>query len=191
MSSVKVLTAAGKKDLSFTRTADRSLEIMLDKAVHEYATVVEISYEGDLKTYPFTWAYSAGKEGGFVLTPHMAQVIQPLRYDAGREALINWTKAEGEASYSIQVSKVGRYEIQVELACVDQKTAGSIIKLSSGSAQALFEVPNTGGWHEYITLPASIIEFDKAGHYELKLSVAHMKDWAVANIKTITLKPMK
>jgi len=191
VTSVKILTGNGKKDLSFTRAADRDLKIKLAEPIHEYATVVEICYKDELRTYPFTWAYSAGEDGGFVLAPHMAQVIQPLKYDAGREALINWTKAEGEASYSIQVSKAGRYEIQVELACVDQKTAGSIIKLSNGSSQALFEVPTTDAWDKYITLPASIIEFDKAGQYEVKLSVAHMKDWAVANIKKITLKPME
>ena len=52
-------------------------------------------------------------------------------------------------------------------------------------------MPSTGGWGNYTTLPASIIEFEEAGPYELKLSVAYMKDWAVANIKKITLKPME
>ncbi len=100
-----------------------------------------------------------------------------------------WTKPEGRIEWKLNVPKTGNYTVEITYSC-NKGTGDTPVTISSGKNSLTWNVPETGAWNNYRTVTAGSLALE-GGKTTLRLSTPAAPKEGVANIRAITLTPIK
>ncbi len=101
-----------------------------------------------------------------------------------------WTNPKDYVQWPATIAKAGAYEVVATFACAPGAD-GSRLQLRIGDQSWTGpEIPATQGWEDFVTETAGTIEVQKAGPVNVELKVVEMPHGAVANLRSLVLRPV-
>lgn len=108
----------------------------------------------------------------------------------GKDNIGSWMNERDVVSWDVVVSKPGRYKVSLEYAC-EPATVGAEYKVVVGSSSAKGKVENTGSWTAFKTVEVGEIEIASAGNAKVLVEPLSKPGYAVMNLKSVKLTPVK
>jgi putative heme-binding domain-containing protein len=100
-----------------------------------------------------------------------------------------WMSEDDHATWSIEITKAGEYQVWIDYAC-DDSTAGNSLTVAVGNAQVTGKIVGTGTWDTYIERAIGQMHLP-AGRHELVVRPAGPPQGAVIDLKSVRLYPLK
>jgi putative membrane-bound dehydrogenase-like protein len=131
------------------------------------------------------------KGGVLLLTAKNAEIYgKNLVFEEKNENLGYWDTDDGQAIWTVDVPKSGRYSVVVHYSCV-KESAGKSFVLQAGSNQLTGKVTSTGSWDTFQEMEAGSIVLS-AGQQRLSMRPAgRLVGTAMLDLKAIKLVPVK
>jgi alpha-L-fucosidase len=114
------------------------------------------------------------------------------RYESGggKDNIGYWTNPADYVIWRFNVTKPGTFNVEMSQACADG-SGGSKYVLAVGAQELAGIVKDTGGWTSFVTEKLGTLKLTKAGTYTLSVKPKTMPSFAVMNLKSVTLIPVK
>jgi hypothetical protein len=129
-------------------------------------------------------------DGRIVLTALDARVEgqqSKLESDAGNHRIGFWANPADAVAWNWKATRWGRYDARLTFS--NGSPAGSEIEVTIGSETRSFQLPSTGSWYRYSTLPLGRVHLPAAGDVPVRVRCTKLVGGAVMNLKAITLEP--
>jgi alpha-L-fucosidase len=185
------LLADERNPLVVADAGERGAVVMLPAQMpDEDATVIALEIEGEPEPIPMP-AVVQSADGAIVLEAKDADLAGGMHLEqiGGRTNIGYWTSREGVASWEVQVTQPGEFEVEIEYAC-EEPSAGSQIAISAGGGPALeWQVPSTGGWQTFAIAKLGRLKIAQEGVVTLRVEARTKPGNAVMNIRRIALSP--
>lgn len=163
-----------------------------DLAAQDLADVISF-----VQTSGVPWKSFAGNQpqvvrqtddGRIVLPATAAEIYGPsLVFEDRYQNLGWWTSTDDYAVWKLDVPRSGMWTVEFEYAC-DSSTAGSPVKLSTGTRLLSARVPGTGTWDDYRRWQLGQIDLHR-GRQQLIVSAPEKPAAALIDLKAIHLIP--
>jgi alpha-L-fucosidase len=185
-----------KKALPFTVSQPGVVEIQVPaEAPDADASVIALEYKGELKVQqrlPDTIV--ADEKGVFTLMAEAADIQGngPLAFEADKQCLGFWTSKDDVPSWTIRVTKPGRYQVELTHACKDG-SAGTPFEVRIGRQGVKGTISSTGAWDKFSTGIVGTLEIRRSGSVRVRvvpLEAPEAPKEGVMNLKTIRLIPV-
>jgi alpha-L-fucosidase len=176
----------GGDELSFRTTEAGTMIRLPHQPRHEAATVLVMEIEGS----PRPAGISPGASGSYQLTAASAALNgSALTYASGEDggSIGSWTNPEEWVSWSLDVPKAGKYDVEVTYGC-DPSGGGSYTVEIAGQKLTEKSRP-TGGWFQRITESPGSVELKAGDSVQLSVRIHDMTGVAVMDLQKIELKP--
>lgn len=133
---------------------------------------------------------AANADGTVNLPASAAEIYGPsLIFEQQYSNLGYWTSPDDYARWTFEVPRSGHWTVEFDFAC-DDTTAGSLIKLSTGTRMLTARVPGTGTWDHYQTWQAGTIDVHR-GKGQLIITAPEKPPFALMDLRAIRLIPPK
>jgi alpha-L-fucosidase len=186
-----LLAGTGRLPLAVT-TDDNGVTVTLPEAAPDkIASVVVLEIEGKPEVAPYVTTQAA--DGSVNLAADDAVIhgktarCQP---GDGRQNIGYWTDKNDSVSWSFQVKKPGKFDVEITFAC-DASTPDSEYVVTVADQTLQGKVESTGGWNKFVTRTLGTVDLSGAGRYTLSVKPTAMPHSAVMNLESVTLKPVK
>jgi len=189
-----LLADPGKKALAFTVSQPGVVAIQVPaEAPDADASVIALEYEGELKVQsrlPDTIV--ADEKGVFTLMAEAADIqgTGSLAFEADKQCLGFWTSKDDVPSWTIRVTKPGRYQVELTHACKDG-SAGAPFEVRIGRQSVKGTVSATGTWDKFTTGIVGTLEIGRSGSPRVRVVPLEAPKEAVMNLKIIRLIPVQ
>ena len=132
---------------------------------------------------------SADAAGTFLLTPATCEIYGPtITFEPQHQNLGWWSSADDFVTWTLEVPKTGRYEVELEWAC-DRQAAGHRVIVTSRDSRVLHQVAATDGWNDYRSQKIGEIVL-QAGIQSLTVKPASRPLPALMDMKGMKLIPL-
>ncbi len=126
---------------------------------------------------------------GIILLPAQKSIINNIIgshvvYNKVNDCIEQWTNENATVDWDFLVDKVGTYKILMRIASEE----ASSIELNISDQTIHSKLPSTGGFNNFKTIEAGVIEIDKVGKCSIHLKPTS-KMWKPVNLKDVTLSP--
>jgi alpha-L-fucosidase len=169
------------------------ISVSQPKRLDPIATVIELRLAGPPAVVEVSPAIRAGADGAFVLKAVDAEIHgQNAQYEqgGGRDNIGFWTRQEDYVTWLCEVSKAGRYAVEVTYACPTESEGSEFtVGLESG-AKVGGQVKATGSWTAFKPEALGEIELP-AGRQTVAVRAATMPRGAVMNLQQVRLTPAR
>ncbi len=193
--------------------SDDGVTIKLPAAAPDkIASVVVLEIEGKPDVAPYALTQAAD---GSINLPAEEAVIhgKTAKCQAGNgpQNIGYWTDKNDWVSWDFRVKTPGKFEVEITLAC-DASTPDSeytvtvagkptevcdrqkdAIEISMEVTEQTLKgkVESTGDWNKFVTRKLGTVTLSQAGRYTLSVKPTAMPHYAVMNLESVTLKPVK
>jgi hypothetical protein len=116
---------------------------------------------------------------------------EKMRYEPKevKNCLGYWTEVEDGAEWTFEISQPGKFAVEVTQGC-GKGQGGSRVAVSVGEWSNEFEVKDTGGFQNWETVDAGVVEIEEAGVRVLKIQPASKAAKAVLDVNRVVLRPV-
>jgi len=167
------------------------ISISQPKRLDPIATVIELRLAGPPDVAAVTPAIKAGADGVLVLKAADAEIHgQTAQYEqgGGRDNIGFWTRQDDYVTWPCEVSKAGRYAVEVTYACpAGNEGSEFTVGLESGGKVG-GQVKATGSWTAFKPEALGQIELP-AGRQTVAVRATTMPRGAVMNLQQVRLTP--
>jgi DUF5010 C-terminal domain len=101
-----------------------------------------------------------------------------------------WHGQQDRASWRIEVSQSGKYEVAIDYACADD-SAGNKFRLDGGEPIITGEVPSTGGWDQYRRVAIGTLQLSDGQQYITLRPDGPLTHGALMDLRGVVLTPVK
>ncbi len=130
----------------------------------------------------------ASSDGTITLPASAAEIYGPsLVFEPKYGNLGFWSSTEDYAKWTFQVPESGHWTVEFDFAC-DDGTAGSLIRLSTGTRMLTARVPGSGTWDTYQTWTAGTIDLHR-GRGQLMVTAPENPPFALLDLRAVRLIP--
>lgn len=163
------------------------------KAPDAIASVVVVEIEGTPQVIAQSLKQAA--DGSITLKPAEADLHGALRVEqkaGGVDNIGYWTNAREYASWDVQVSTPGTFEVELSYAC-DPSSDGSEYNIVIGEQKLVGTVKATKGWEDFATVKVGSIKVEKAGPVTIAVKATKKPQGkqGVMNLRSVVLTPAK
>jgi arylsulfatase A-like enzyme len=130
-------------------------------------------------------------DGTIALPARAADVHgEQLRYEPmpHKNTLGFWTNPADWASFEFEVSKPGKFEVELLVGC-GRGSGGSLVEVSVGNSKFEFQVEETGGFQQFVARKIGLVTIDKAGRHALEVRPRTKPGPAVMDVRQVRLIP--
>ncbi|HKB40018.1 MAG TPA: sulfatase-like hydrolase/transferase, partial [Gemmataceae bacterium] len=106
-----------------------------------------------------------------------------------KDTLGYWTRAGDWASWEFEVSKPGRFRVEVLQGC-GKGQGGSEVELTVVGQTLTFTVEDTGGFQNFKAREVGSVTLDKDGRHSLQVKPTHKAGAAVMDLRMVKLTPL-
>jgi len=153
------------------------------------ATVIAVTYKGELKVEPYVQRTKAAPDGGFTLTHKTVDIEgSTLHYEKEKDCLGFWTTQDDRPVWHLADVKAGTYQVEIQLACPDH-TAGTPCRLKLGNREIKFKVPATGSWATFKSHTLPEVNLDAAALLDVTVIADRKPNEGVMNLRSVRLVP--
>jgi hypothetical protein len=113
-----------------------------------------------------------------------------LRYEPlpHKNTLGYWTRADDSASWEFQLTRPGRFTVEVLQGCGTGQ-GGSTVEVAVAGQSLTFTVEDTGGFQNFTARAIGTVTLEKPGRYTLTVKPTKKAKSAVMDLRAVTLKP--
>jgi len=158
------------------------------------ATVIAVEFDGPpgVDEGLASGAPVAQKEDGRIVLAAKQGTAHGSRakYEADKDCIGYWTNQSDFVSWNAKVAKPGAFKVQVTYAA-DAGSGGARYHVYAGAEKVAGTVEETGGWSRFKTADLGTLEIPKAGRVSIAVKPQSKPGYAVMNLKTVTLTPVK
>jgi hypothetical protein len=117
---------------------------------------------------------------------------EKMRYEPKevKNCLGYWTEVEDGAQWEFEVTKPGKFAVEVRQGCGTGQ-GGSRVALSMADWSSEFEVTATGGFQNWETVEAGVVEIGEAGLQVVKIQPVSKAAKAVMDVNRVVLRPVE
>lgn len=129
-------------------------------------------------------------DGRIVLSAASARVEGAqarLESQPGSRRIGFWTDASDSVHWQWKATRWGRYDARLTFS--NGSPAGSRIEVDVAGETLAAELPSTGSWYRYATLPIGTVSLRQAGDLAVRVRCTRLMGGAVMNLKALTLEP--
>lgn len=99
-----------------------------------------------------------------------------------------WSDASAGASWTLEMPNPGKYEVTAEVASENPSTK---LVAEVGSEKWTSDVPTTGDWGRFQTIPLGTVTLTKGGDVVFKVHPESEATWKPINLRSIKLTPVR
>lgn len=110
-----------------------------------------------------------------------------LESQPGSRRIGFWTDASDSVRWRWKATRWGRYDVRLTFS--NGSPAGSRIEVEVAGQTLAADLPSTGSWYRYATLPIGAVSLRQAGDVAVRVGCTRLVGGAVMNLKALTLEP--
>mgnify|MGYP000944375983 FL=1 len=186
--NVKSIYPLGKPAQKLASKAGPDGLIVALPEVSELVPVYVMEYTGELKIAEMMIAQAA--DGTVLLEASDAGVKgHTARYEVEKKAIGFWTNAADKVAWTFQISKPGRFRVELDLAC-EPGNEGSGFTVALNDAMVSSVVPATKSWSDFTRVSVGEFELPHSGKFTLTVGTDKIAKFGLMNIRSVRLRPV-
>jgi len=133
------------------------------------------------------------EDGRLVLTADRATVhgnTAKFEAGAGKECIGYWTSKNDFVSWNAKVEKPGTFKVEITYAAA-KGSGGAQYHVYADAQKVGGTVEETGGWAAFKTVDLGTMDIPEAGRVSIAVKPQSKPNYAVMNLKAVTLTPAK
>lgn len=177
--------------LSYSREGDDLMISVPAVMPNQDATVIAVDIAGDAVVTAARVKPLA--DGSVALLAADADIRgHSAKYEKGdgKDNIGSWMNANDTVSWDIVALAPGRYVVTIEYSC-DKQTADAEYKVHIGDKSLAGKVRETGSWTTFTTDKLGEVDINRSEAFTVKVEPITKPGYAVMNLKSIKLKPVK
>ncbi|MGA2866507.1 MAG: alpha-L-fucosidase [Verrucomicrobiota bacterium] len=186
ISRIELLGHKGR--LHFTQTAEALVVTLPAEKVSDIACGLKITGR-NLKpsaTTEKTALIQPEPNGGFTLPAESAELHGDLQQEAqgGQPNIGFWDRPEDWVSWTLQVTRPGRFNVRASLATVHE---GAALAVAVGKESLAGKVPQTGSWSDFRVTDFGQVQINQPGELVVAVRSPDPAAWKAVNLRCVEL----